>query len=94
MTKLQYGDNENKELLLDDLDDIYNRTRDISRENGIIDLRNNFETQINDLLISFKSSSTNLVIGSWSIFLQINFKLPKKEGLPSSVIRLVSWHHV
>ncbi len=61
MTKLQYGDNENKELLLDDLDDIYNRTRDISREIGIIDLSDNFETQINDLLISFKSSSTNII---------------------------------
>jgi signal transduction histidine kinase len=61
MTKLQDTNRTSNENLLDDLDDIYNKTRDISREHSIIDLSNDFKTQIEDLIMSFKSNSTNII---------------------------------
>lgn len=61
MTKLQDTNRTSNENLLDDLDDIYNKTRDISREHSIIDLSNDFKSQIEDLIMTFKSNSTNII---------------------------------
>ena len=60
MTKLQ-GAASNPEVLLDDLEDIYNRTRDISKENSAIELKENFEVVLNDLLYSFKTDEVNII---------------------------------
>lgn len=60
MTKLQ-GAASNPEALLDDLEDIYNRTRDISKENSAIELKENFEVVLNDLLYTFKTDEVNII---------------------------------
>ena len=46
---------------MDDLEDIYNRTRDISRELSIIDLDENFEVTLGDLLLSYQNSDTTII---------------------------------
>ncbi len=60
MTKLQSNSNTN-ENVIDDLEVIYNKTRDISKENSDIDLSEGFGESIKDLLSSYKSDSTNII---------------------------------
>lgn len=60
MTKLQ-GSEGDKEVLLDDLEDIYNRTRDISRDNSTLEVKEHFDTLLNDLLLKYKSGQVNIV---------------------------------
>ncbi|MBU2920714.1 tetratricopeptide repeat protein [Winogradskyella psychrotolerans] len=60
MTKLQNSDHVNEELL-DDLEDIYVRTRDISKENSVIDVKGNFNAQIYDLLSSYRTKDVNVI---------------------------------
>ncbi|WP_418639448.1 tetratricopeptide repeat-containing sensor histidine kinase [Winogradskyella sp.] len=60
MTKLQNSDHVNEELL-DDLEDIYVRTRDISKENSVIDVKGNFNAQIYDLLSSYRIKDVNVI---------------------------------
>lgn len=50
-----------EELLLDNLEDIYNKTRDISKENSAIAIGNNFAEQLNELLLSYQTPSLNIV---------------------------------
>ncbi|MGK0428219.1 MAG: two-component sensor histidine kinase [Ulvibacter sp.] len=51
---------------MDVLEDIYNRTRDIYKENSIIDLNDNFELILNDLLLSYQNSDTTIINSSIS----------------------------
>ena len=60
MTKLQNSEHVNEDLL-DDLEDIYVRTRDISKENSVIDVKGNFNAQINDLLSSYRTKAVNVI---------------------------------
>jgi signal transduction histidine kinase len=60
MSKLQNKDSD-QEQVLDDLEDIYKRTRDISKENSIIDLDEHFEVTLSDLLLSYQSSDTTII---------------------------------
>lgn len=60
MAKLQNSENVNDELL-DDLEDIYIRTRDISKENSVIDVKGNFNEQISDLLWSYRTKEVNVI---------------------------------
>ena len=60
MSKLQ-NENSDQEKVLDDLEDIYNRTRDISKELSIIDLDENFEVTLSDLLLSYQNSDTTII---------------------------------
>jgi len=60
MTKLQ-EDSTIKDHILDDLDNIYNRTRDISRENSDLALHDNFEITLNDLFLSYKNDDINII---------------------------------
>lgn len=60
MTKLQ-GDTNIKETILDDLDNIYSRTRDISRENSALTVNDNFEITLNDLFLSYKNNTLNII---------------------------------
>lgn len=60
MTKLQINSNV-KEEVLDDLEAIYIKTRDISRENSAIDTNQDFEEFLTDLLLSYKSKHVNVI---------------------------------
>ncbi len=60
MTKLQ-GNSNSKENILDDLDNIYARTRDISKENGALDVNDHYEILLNDLLLSYKNDHVNII---------------------------------
>ena len=60
MTKLQSSTNINEELL-DDLEGIYTKTRDISKENSILNVHEDFHELLKDLLLSYKSNTTNVI---------------------------------
>ncbi len=47
--------------VLDDLERIYSKTRDISRENSAIDLNQDYGLQLNDLLLSYKNQNVTIV---------------------------------
>ena len=47
--------------VLDDLEHIYTKTRDISKDNSLIDHSGNFEELINDLLLSYKNDAVAVV---------------------------------
>ena len=59
MTKLQ-SEKSNDELL-DDIEQIYNKTRDISKEHSVIDLQGDFEDILNDLILSYNNANTNVI---------------------------------
>jgi signal transduction histidine kinase len=75
MTKLQ-GNTTIDEGLLDDLEKIYNKTRDISRENSAINLETNFNETVNDLLVSYKNRDINIITKDSA---KINWKRVSKE---------------
>ncbi|RIA09357.1 tetratricopeptide repeat protein [Flavobacteriaceae bacterium MAR_2010_72] len=47
--------------ILDDLEHIYNKTRDISKEHSAIDVTDKFSELLNDLLLSYKTDNTNII---------------------------------
>ena len=47
--------------LIDEMEKIYTKTRDISRENSAIDLNQDFGIQLNDLLLGYKNSNVNVI---------------------------------
>mgnify|MGYP005991824623 CR=1 FL=1 len=51
----------NESHLLDNLEHIYSRTRDISRENSFIETEESFQTSLNDLLVGYKTPSLNII---------------------------------
>jgi signal transduction histidine kinase len=60
MTKLQ-SSQMIQEDVLDDLEDIYTKTRDISKENSAIDVTENFHEILNDLLLSYRNTHINVI---------------------------------
>ena len=60
ITKLQTNENQNIEIL-DDLERVYNKTRDISKENSIINFSGDFSTILQDLLTSYKNDKVNVI---------------------------------
>jgi len=60
MTKLEKQPMEN-DSLLNDLEQIYSKTRDISRENSALDLEQDFGELLSDLLMSYKSDDINII---------------------------------
>jgi signal transduction histidine kinase len=60
MTKLQSKTNINEDLL-DDLEGIYTKTRDISKENSILNVNGDFDELLKDLLRSYKSNTINVI---------------------------------
>lgn len=60
ITKLQYNESENT-AVLDDLERVYIKTRDISKENSIINFTENFSTTLQDLLTSYKNDEVNII---------------------------------
>src|SRR5690554_175580 len=59
MTKVQYNHTDN-EALLDDLDLIYKRTRNISRDSAALIIEKDFGKQINDLLQSYQDGEITI----------------------------------
>lgn len=60
MIKLQNNAN-NKEDVLDDLENIYIRTRNISEGISAIDVKTNFNDLLSDLLVSYKSDDVSVI---------------------------------
>ncbi|XMO86753.1 ATP-binding protein [Algibacter sp. AS12] len=60
MTKLQ-GNHKKETEVLDDLEHIYSKTRDISKESSIIDLNEEFESLLYDLLQTYHSKDTSVI---------------------------------
>ncbi|MBL4663957.1 MAG: tetratricopeptide repeat protein [Flavobacteriaceae bacterium] len=60
MTKLQSNSSTSEELL-DDLDGIYTKTRDISKEHSLVDVQINFGQQLEDLFRSYETSEISVV---------------------------------
>ena len=55
-------DANNKETLLQTLDTIYKRTRNISKENSIIDTGKNFDFHLKEMMVNFSSNEVNVLI--------------------------------
>lgn len=53
---------DNKELLLNNLDTIYSRTRNISRENSAIETGNLFISNLKEMMSGFNTNSINILI--------------------------------
>ena len=60
MTQLQTSPHSDKELL-DDLEHIYNRTRDISRQNSTINLKTPYAELLSDLLIAYNDDNVTVI---------------------------------
>lgn len=75
MSKLQLTDFDD-EHILDDLEAIYKKTRDISRETSEIIIKDDFTEQLSDLIGAFRSPTVNIIIRnisniSWNRFSRI-----------------------
>jgi signal transduction histidine kinase len=55
-------DENNKETLLNNLDLIYKRTRNISKENSAINTGVNFELYLKEMMVNFSSNKVNVLI--------------------------------
>ncbi len=72
-TQTQSLENENiKENLIQKLDNIYSRVRGISKENNSIDFKTNYALNLKDMLSTYNSDETNVIINSiekvnWSV---------------------------
>ncbi|MFC0080112.1 ATP-binding protein [Flavobacterium procerum] len=53
---------DNKEMLLQKLDRIYSRVRGISRENNDVDTGSNYATNLKEMLSTYNSNQTNVII--------------------------------
>jgi signal transduction histidine kinase len=60
MTKLQSKADTNEDIL-DDLESIYSKTRDISKESAAIDVHERFDELLNDLLLGYKNDAVNII---------------------------------
>ena len=70
MTKIQLTVPES-DILLDDLEGIYKKTRDISRENTDLNLQDDFGAQLTDLLQSYRQEGTVITVQNIS---KVNWK--------------------
>jgi signal transduction histidine kinase len=69
-------DNAKKEQLLENLDAIYTRTRNIAKENSDIDTGSNFQDNLQSMIASYISNDVNVLIQNQNT---INWHLVKKE---------------
>lgn len=53
---------QNKELLLNNLDTIYSRTRNISKENSIIETGPQFESNLKEMMSAFNTNDVNILV--------------------------------
>ena len=74
MAKIQHGAKHNEEIL-DDLEIIYSKTREISKDNSVV-FNEDFETTLKDLLMSFHNKEVNVILKglssiNWEAFKEI-----------------------
>ncbi len=67
--------------LIDEMDDIYRRVRDISNDNSPIDAESDFSTTIKDLLLSYKNEFTNITVLHLKTIDWSHLKLADKTNL-------------
>ncbi|SIQ90931.1 Tetratricopeptide repeat-containing protein [Maribacter ulvicola] len=67
--------------ILDEMEKIYTKTRDISRENSAIDLRKDFGLQLNDLLLGYKNNNVNVITRNLSKMPWENISELKKTAI-------------
>jgi len=60
MTKLQL-EQKFDETLIDDLEHIYHKTRDISKEHAILDNSRSYRKELEELLLNYQNSQTNII---------------------------------
>lgn len=58
---------QNKEILLNNLDTIYSRTRNISKENSTIDTGLNFVSSLKEMMAGFSTEATNVLVNGLEI---------------------------
>lgn len=80
MTKFQ-SDINTKEELLDDLEAVYERARDISRDNYMIDKDMDFEKVLGDLFSSYKNNRVNVITKNLQEIVWEKFSVQKKNIL-------------
>jgi signal transduction histidine kinase len=66
-----------KETLVDNLDKIYLRTRNISKENSEIDTSDNYENTLKEMISSYINNDVNVIINKSNV---IDWKKIKKES--------------
>src|SRR5690606_739474 len=71
MVKLQQNVSP-KEDVLDDIENIYNKTRDISKEISAVEVNENFPEQLSDLLLSYNNEETAVITQNIS---KMNWKM-------------------
>lgn len=59
---MDLSDANSKETLITDLESIYNRTRNISKENETINTGSEFSIDLRELILSYNSESTNVLL--------------------------------
>ncbi|MGB5982225.1 MAG: tetratricopeptide repeat protein [Nonlabens sp.] len=80
MVKLQNVIPENENLLRN-LDHIYNRVRDVSRDNSPLDPDSNFNTDLEDLFAAYKNAEVNILTLNLSKMDWSSFKTHEKTNL-------------
>jgi signal transduction histidine kinase len=58
---------QNKELLLNNLDTIYSRTRNISKENSIIETGTNFVPNLKEMIAAFNTNEVNILVNGLDV---------------------------
>lgn len=71
-------DDNNKETLLQNLDTIYRRTRNISKENSVIDTGAHFEFHLKEMMVNFSSPEVNVLINGMNSVPFSTMESPKK----------------
>jgi signal transduction histidine kinase len=80
MTKLQHQDTGN-ETVIDDLESVYNKTRDISREYNDLNMDEDYDQLLYDLINHYNSSKTNIITKNLSTIDWTKIQTDKKIAL-------------
>jgi signal transduction histidine kinase len=70
-----------KDSLIDNLEKIYNRTRNISKENNPIDTGENYENNLKEMLNSYKNDTLEVIINTGNAIEWLKIKDEKKIAL-------------
>lgn len=68
----------NKEILLNDLDNIYSRTRNISRENSSIDIGPNFVPNLKEMMSNYSNDAVNILVNGLDVLQNTALETNKK----------------
>ena len=68
----------NKETLLNDLDSIYSRTRNISRENSSIDIGPNFVPNLKEMMSNYSNDAVNILVNGLDVLQNTALETNKK----------------